>query len=316
MACGLYDRTFALYCGKIRLPGFSLKFVPMHPPELFFQMITNPKFDISELSLSSYVMQKIARYDYVAIPVFPARRFRHSYIFVNLNSGIKKPSDLSGRRVGVYNYEITAAVWVRGFLEHEYGVKPSSMRWITSKEERIEFTKKQDLEINLIKDVDLTRLLIEGRIDALISPILSHELLQSGAVRRLFEDYKRVETEYFLRTNIYPIMHTIVVKEDLLKRHKGLSHMILDIFRSAKKWWYDYLGDPEWQTNQLYFTWPMDVIEENKTMLGQDPFPYDIKRNRNVIETLVQYQYEQGLIDKIPKIEELFDLETIDYVEN
>lgn len=316
MACGLYDRTFALYCGKITLPGFSLEFTPAYPPELFFQMITNPKFDISELSLSSYVMQKMARYDYLAIPVFPARRFRHSFIFVNSNSGIKEPNDLSGRRIGVYNYEITAAVWVRGFLEHDYGVKPSSMKWVTSKEERIKFARKEDLEINLVKDANLTGLLIDGRIDALISPILSRELLQSDVVRRLFEDYKRVESEYFSRTNIYPIMHTVVVREDLLKRHNGLSRKIVDAFRGAKRWWYDYLEDPEWQTNQLYFTWPMKVIEENRSVFGPDPFPYDIEQNRSVIETLLQYQYEQGLIDKIPDIEGLFDSDTIDYAEN
>ncbi|MEM4092560.1 MAG: hypothetical protein QW837_05855 [Conexivisphaerales archaeon] len=310
VGCGLYDRTFALKYRFIKPRALHLKFTEMYPPELFFKMIRHSIFDVAELSLSSYIMAKMDGYEYVAIPVFPVRRFRHSFIFINRNSGVNKAQDLAGKTIGVYNYEITAAVWIRGVLQHEYDVLPTDIKWITTHEERLEFKRQSGLSITLFPGQDLVDMLIRGKIDALITPIIDKRLISSSEVRRLFEDHKRVEEEYFRRTHIFPIMHVIVVRKKLTDKYPWITKSLLDAFRDAKKWWYDYIYNVEWQTNQLFFAWFNDMLEEERQIMGYDPYPYNIIDNRSVITTLIGYMHEQGLIKKAPLLEELFDRET------
>src|SRR5467141_2000885 len=209
LACGRYDRTQPLIDGRVQPDGVDLTFIPLRPGETFWRMLNHGEFDVSEMSLSSYtILRSEGDTRFIAIPVFPSRVFRHSALYVRADSTIERPEDLKGKRVGVGDYQMTAAVWARGMLAHEYGVKPEDIAWVVGKPIR-SIKPPAGIKLESIPaDTTLEEMLERGEIDALVSVMIPKAL--GKTIRRLFRNPREVESAYYKKTGIFPIMHTLV----------------------------------------------------------------------------------------------------------
>lgn len=304
LACGEYDLTRALIDGSVRPAGVELSVLAMPSPERHWRMMRFEEFDIAELSMSHFLVAHATQRAFTAIPVFPHRRFRHSFIFCRADAGIEEPKDLNGTRIALRTFQNTAGVWTRGILADDYGVELGSVRWFTQDEEETPWDPPHWLHVERVAPgANLDRLLVDGELEAAIYP----ETLPSFAhgdprVRRLFEQPKDVEREYFARTGIFPIMHTVVVKNAVLERFPWVAVSMLQAFREAKRRCYERLADPR----QTALAWVQDLVEEQRTVLGPDPWPYDLESNRGALAALIRYSHSQGLIPTAPPVEALF----------
>ena len=313
VACGDYDRTKALQDGSVEPEGIRLNYVPLQAEEIFWRMGGHREFDASEMSLSNHItMLSRGNAPFVAVPVFPSRFFRHSCIFINTDSGIEGPKDFKGKKIGAPEYSITAAVWIRGMLQDDHGVKTHEMEWLvggqeeTGRKERVALKLPPEIRVSPIADdKTLNGMLEAGEIDALISARAPSSFVKrSPKVRRLFPDYKEVEMDYYRRTGIFPIMHVLVIRRDLYERHPWIARSLYKAFCQAK----DRAIQSMHVANTLAATLPwlfaeMDLL---KQLFGADWWPYGIEPNRHVLDTLVRYMGEQGLLDRPVKVEEIF----------
>lgn len=318
-----YDRTRALADGRVSPDGIDLNFMVLPTIEdVFWRTARYQDFDSSEFSFQSYLVSKAsARGDalpLIAIPVFPSRVFRHSAIYVNVEAGIEKPEDLKGKTVGVPEYQMTAATWVRGILQHEYGVHPEDVGvWRTGGLEQPGRIEK--LKLNLPEGVrtepipaskTLNEMLEGGEIDALVTARMPSSFKKgSPRVRRLFEDYAAVEKEYYKKTGIFPIMHTVVIRRDVYEANRWIARNLQKAFDEAKA----LALEQAYEGGVLAYSmpWMIPAIEEQRALFGEDPWPYGIERNLEAIGALAQYSYEQGLSERKVEAEELFAPETL-----
>jgi 4,5-dihydroxyphthalate decarboxylase len=266
------------------------------------------EFDVSEFSSSEFISRH-ARGDcpFVALPVFPARVFRHGYIYYNRESGIRTPKDFEGKRVGVALYTMTAAVWIRGHLAHQFGVDLSTIRWVEGailhpgrhgepsappllKTPRIEHDPQGR---------SLSDLLAAGEIDALMGTNHPHP---HPDVAPMFPDARAVEREFYRQTRIFPIMHLVVMRKDVYQRDPSSAQRLYDGFVAAKKLALARMhkGHP------FMLPWAHDDVHEVDDVFGGDPYPYGIEPNRPTLEALVQYLLEQHFIPRAVPIEDLF----------
>lgn len=311
-ACGDYDRTRPLIDGTVKPEGLEFNWLTLPYHEIWTRMLNYYEFDASELSLSSYLIARTLGKPLIAIPVFPARAFRHSCIFINTNSGIREPRDLMGKRVGLAEFQQTATVWVRGILQHEYGVSLEKIEWFTwADRSRMEIEMPKQYSIRQIpRGKSADQMLINGELDAIICANLFPSLLHGAPnVRRLFENYKEVESAYFKKTGIFPIMHTIAIREELWKESPWIAASLFKAFQKAKELAYERMNDlSPYKISMVWFREPMS---EQREILGDDAWPYGLAKTRHVVETLMGYLYEQGLVRTKPKIEELFAANTL-----
>lgn len=313
VACGDYDRTKALQDGSVQAEGIRLNYLPLQAEEIFWRMGGHQEFDASEMSLSNQItMVSRGNAPFVAIPVFPSRFFRHSCVFINTDSGIQKPQDLKGKKVGAPEYSITAAVWIRGMLQDDYGVKTQDMEWLVGgqeepgRKERITLKLPPEIKVSSIApDKTLNGMLESGEIHALISARAPSSFVKgSPKVRRLFPNYKEVEMDYYKRTKIFPIMHVLVIRRRLYEQHPWVARSLYKAFCEAKERAIKAMHI----SNTLACTlpWLFAEIEQLKQIFGPDWWPYGIEPNHQLLETLIRYMGEQGLTDKAVKVEELF----------
>ncbi len=316
LGCGLYDRTAALALGQVRPSGVDLTYLPMHPEEAFWRMTRHAEFDASEMSMSSYMIRRSRGDDaLVAIPVFPSRMFRQSCVWINADSGIERAEDLKGRKVGVPEYQVTAAVWIRGFLEDDYGVKPSDVRWYQGGVYQPGRVEKLAIDIPGVEitpigpDQTLSAMIADGEIDAMIGP-RAPSTLDGVRVKRLFPDFREVEADYFRRTGIFPIMHAIAIRKTVLERYPWVARSLYDAFLEAKAWTMHELEQPV----ALHATlpWLLAELEATKDVMGEDFWPYGVEPNRKTLEALVRYDFSQGLTARQLAVEELFAESTLD----
>lgn len=317
LACWGYDRTEALQSGVVQPDGIDLNFQRLDVEETFFRMLRNREFDVAELSLSSYCVT-LGRPDpgFVAIPVFPSRFFRHSCIFISAASGIRTPVDLVGRRIGVPEYQMTAPVWIRGILQDEYGVDPSSVTYVTGGEEEPGREEKLKLDLPAKFKVSpigptqtLTRMLADGEIDALYTARAPSTFYSNpDRVRRLFDDFVSVEQQYFQKTGIFPIMHVIAIRRDVYERNRWIAQSLYKAFNDAQRLAYeDLLVSASLKT---MLPWQIAAVEDTIARMGQEWWPYGVEKNRRVLETFTRYHHEQGLSPRQLSLEELFVPET------
>ena len=316
LACGASDRTWPLMLGDVKPSGVELTFLPMYPEEVFWRMTRHAEFDAAEMSMSSYILRR-SRGDesVIAIPVFTSREFRHSCIWVRRDAGISSPQDLRGKRVGAGEYQLTANVWIRGLLADDYGIQPSDVRWSLGglyQPGRIEKLSVNipGVELNQIGPTQtLSQMLADGEIDAVIGPRPPHGF-PGPRVKRLFEDFKAVEQDYFRRTGIFPIMHTIVLRRDVYERDAWIARSLYDAFVDAKKRAMAQLEDPVVLCATL--PWQVAEVEETRELMGDDYWPYGLEPNRKSLETLVRYSCEQGLASRSVEVDSLFASNTLD----
>lgn len=306
-ASGPYDRMQALRSGAVQPDGIELRYLTLQPAEIFWRMLQFREFDISELSMSNYLSSLcLPDPPFIAIPVFPSRVFRHGYIFVNPDKGIRKPEDLKGRRTGVPEYTQTAAVYARGFLKHEHGVEPSDMRWVQGRVDRLNIKLPADVRLEQGRPgVELGDLLEAGEIDALVTgnnPLAFRR--GSPKVVRLLPSYQELERDYFRRTGIYPIMHTVVMRRDVYRRDPWIAKSLFEAFSKSKALAQEALR--ETGAPKLSFAWLGAAIEEETAVFGQDWYPYGVAANTKSLEAIIQFTWEQGLTTRRLTIEELF----------
>lgn len=300
LACGRYDRTQALIDGRVRIEGVDeLVYLALRPGETFWRMLNHEEFDASEMSLSSYtILRSEGDTRFVAVPVFPSRVFRQSALYVRAGSPLHDPSELKGKRIGVGDYQMTAAVWTRGFLRHEYGVRPEDVTWVVGKPIR-SIRQPRGIAMEFLSEAnDLETLLERGEIDALMSVMIPRGL--GRTVRRLIPDSRRIEHEYFRKTGIFPIMHTLVLRRAVYDANPWLAVNLYRAFCQARDIAIAHLYD----TDALTVTspWIIDVVESSRDVA----WDYSIEGSRPTLEALVQYLDEQQLTRRRMKVEELF----------
>ena len=314
-----YDRTRALTEGTVHIDGVDATFhsAPI-VTEIFRSMIADRSFDVSELGFTYFLRTfRDGESPFVAIPVFPNRAFRHSAIFVNKASGIARPEDLNGKTIGeLALYSHDAGLMPKGVLMDEFGFKPETCRWIIGGLDwplkPIDFvphTHPSNVEvIDIEKGKELGAMLEAGEIDALISADVPKCMLEhSPKVERLFPDYKTVERDYYKRTGIFPIMHTVVIRRDLLARNPELAKSVYKGFCDAKKAAEDkYKHGLIFNSAETMFPWFSQFAAEDIAVLGDDWWPYGMSANRKAIDAVLRYHHEQGITDRLFSVEEIF----------
>ncbi len=318
-ACWDYDRIRPLTDGTVQPKGIELNWLNLPVEETFFRMMRFQEFDVAELSLSSYMIAKDRGFPkFTAIPVFVSRFFRHSGIYINANSGIKSPQDLRGKRIGLPEYQLTACLWIRGILQEEYQVSASDVYWLTGGEEtpgrieKIPVNLPPEIKIEPIGEgKTLNQMLENGEIDAMIAPRAPSSFLKgSPNVKRLFENYPEVEMDYYRKTGIFPIMHVVAIKDEILEQNPWVAANLFQAFVEAKHVMYEAYR----QTAALKVTLPWFTAElaRTKALMGEDYWPYGLSRNRTTLEAAVRYSYQQGLITRKLEVEELFMKSTLE----
>jgi len=305
LSCGDYDRTRPLIDGRVPTPGLDLKVIPLPSGERHKRFVKHLEFDVCELQIAQYLGLKSRGVPITAIPVFPHRRFNHSCVMVRMDSDITHPGDLRGRRVGVHGHFNPIALWIRGLLAHEFNLPPSEIHWIADGSEDMPgWSPPSWLKIERAPaGTKMQDLMKAGEIDAqILSDSGSDSTTINKLVRRLWPNYREVEADYYRRTGIFPIRHVLVVKDEVLQRDRTLAKMLVAIFEESKQIAYRYWADHR----RSYLAWFGAEQEEEKELLGADPWPYSIDKNRRALETLLDYAVEQGLTDRRLGIEEIF----------
>jgi 4,5-dihydroxyphthalate decarboxylase len=305
-ACGDYEIMRPLKEGIVRPEGIELTVLTdMAASPRHWRFLRGREFDIAEVSGSGYVAARDRDLPFRAIPVFPHRRFRHGFIFINTSKGISKPMDLIGRKAGTKGYLFTAGLWMRGILEHDYGVPHKSIEWLSELDEDVDFNLPPDLKLTQVPEgKSLEDMLARGEIDALFSPDLI-EPLKAGdeRVSRLFPDYKQEEIAFYRRTGIFPIMHVVGIKQEVVERHPWVAINMYKAFVRAKELAMERMENPR----IVPLAWYRESWEEQERILGKDPWEYGLtERNINNFERLVTYSLEQGLSSRRLSLDELF----------
>ena len=318
MGCWNYDRTRGLMDGHIQPDGIDLNYLNMEVEETFFRMLRNREFDVAEMSLSSYSVSLFRDSPFIAIPIFPSRFFRHSCIYVNADSGIKTPKDLIGKKIGNPEYQMTAPVWIRGVLSDEYGVPVDSVTYYTGGEEEPNRDEKLKLDLPSNMKVQsigptqtLAQMLATGEIDALYTARMPSTFrTQPDKVKRLFENFVPVEQEYFTRTGIFPIMHTVVIRREIYEKNRWVAQSLYKAFAEAQQETYKDLYETAALKTMLPFL--TAHVEETRRVMGDDFWPYGFQKNEKTLETFLRYHFEQGLSKKLLTPKELFAPETLE----
>jgi len=315
-ACGPYDRMEALRYGHIDVEGIDLNFIPIQAPrEIFDRMVGGREFDVSELSLAEYITHTAyGTSPFIAIPVFPSKAFRHSFICVNRKAGIEAPADLAGKRIGTPLYTMTAAIWIRGDLENIYGVDLSGVQWIQGAVERPGTHGKPPAPPQLLKPVNvapntsnksLSDMLADGEIDAILGSRMPDSVrTHPDKVAHLFPNFREEEKRYYRQYGIHPIMHLVVIRKDVYARNPWIAQSLFKAFVAAKDWAVDLMYFSGAQRYML--PWLFDDLRELDEVFGKDPWPYGIDKNRATLETFVTYMQQQGFIAEQVPVDSLF----------
>jgi 4,5-dihydroxyphthalate decarboxylase len=315
-----YDRTAPLRNGQVKPEGFSLNYVVSPPSETFWRMLRFEEFDTSEMSMSSYLISRQNRKKWLAIPVFPFRSLFHSNIFVNKDAGINSPEDLIGRKFGLPEYQVTAALWLRGTLEHEFGVKPSQMKWYVERQRNLShggetgFKAPSGVSINQVSEGNtLVNLLERGELDAIMpSPYPGMRSMLNktdylsfskySKIKPLFDDPLTEGKRYYKKNRFTHINHTVIVKENILSKYQWVPLNLLKAFQESKEIAYSHRD--QLLRSSLMFAY--SYMRKEQEIFGEDLYPYGYEANKKAIETLVEYSIEQELTKKSVDPEELF----------
>jgi 4,5-dihydroxyphthalate decarboxylase len=306
LACGDYEIIRAIKEGAVKVDGVDLTVLTdIDSSTRHWRFLRNREFDVAEVSASSYLLARDAGMEIEGVPVFLHRRFRHEFVFVNTTKGIKSPKDLIGKKVGVKSFQVSAILWMRGILEHEYGVPHKSIHWHSEIDEDVEFTPAPDLQwTRLADDQTLEAMLVSGELDAVIhSDIIEPYEKGDPNVARLFDDYKGEEERYFQKTGIFPIMHVMGIKREIVERYPWIPVNLYKAFDKAKAIGMKRMYNPRIAP----LAWYRHALEEQRKLLGEDPWEYGLSdANRHNLDTLVGYSHEQGMLKRRWPLEELF----------
>ncbi|MGB0577018.1 MAG: ABC transporter substrate-binding protein [Alphaproteobacteria bacterium] len=306
LAMGDYEIVRGLKDGTVKPDGIKLNVLTkMDSTTRHWRFLRNQDFDVAECSCSSYLVARDQGMPFEGIPVFLHRRFRHGFMFINTEKGIKQPKDLIGCKMGVKQFQSSAQLWMRGILEHEYGVPHRSMEWFSELDESIEFDPPEDLKLTrLPDDKSVETMLAEGELDAVLHPDLIKPLVDKDPrVGRLFPNFKEEEVSFFERTRIFPIMHVLGIKREIVEKYPWVPLNLYHAFNEAKAIAMKRMVNPR----IVPLAWYRESWEEQEEIMGDDPWQYGMTEdNENQLEKLVGYSHEQGMIKREIPLDELF----------
>jgi 4,5-dihydroxyphthalate decarboxylase len=319
-----YDRVEALIDGRVQVERCDTRFEVSSIGQMNTHVFSGPKTrEVTEIGLLPFILA-VANdefRDYTLIPIFPLRVFRHKSIFIRTDRGISKPQDLIGRRVATPGYSSTSLTWIRGIMQHEYGVKPDDIEWVVSAKDssakasggasKLENVLPKGISIRTgPKGKDESDLLVAGDVDALFHAA-EPRAYQEGhpKVARLFADSRKTERAYFAKTGIFPIMHAVAMRRDVIQAHSWLPRAVFHAYSQAKQLTYDSIKQSAWYKTSL--PWIAQEAEETRKLMGDNYWSYGIELNRKAIDALLQYSHEQGLAKRKLKIEDLFHPSTL-----
>jgi 4,5-dihydroxyphthalate decarboxylase len=312
LAVSPYDHIRDLTCGEVPVEGVSLTCLNLGIEEIFHRFLKYREWDVSELSFAKYIaMRSAGDHSVVAIPVFPSRVFRHSAIFVRTGSPLRQIPDLTGKRVGIPEWSQTAGVYMRGFLVHQYGVRLEDIDWFQAgtneagREEKVDIQLPEGIRLTRLKDRTLNEMLLAGELDAVMSAHPPQSFKDgSPQVRRMLDDPAAVEEQYFRETGIWPIMHVIAIRREVLDRDPWVAMNLFKAFETAKDRSLARLNEST--ASRFPLPWQSVHSARARELLGDDQFPYGIEPNRTSIEALLEYCHEQRVARRQLTPEEIF----------
>lgn len=311
LSCNEYDRTRFLVDGTVKASGIDLTVVALPSEERHRRFARDLEFDVCELQMGVFLGWMERGAPFTAIPVFPHRKFCHGNVLVNNASGIQKPEDLAGKIIGMRAHFNPVSLWMRGILQEDYGVPVRSLRIRTNQKEQVpgweppEWMNYQRLP----KGQKIEDVLPDGGVDACVLPEISERHTREiPGVRRLWPNFREVEKEYYLRTKIFPIRHVVVVNNSILERHPWVAGSLVEAFTKAKEIGIKHVSD----TRRSFLAWYGAEMEEERELFGEDAWPYNVKDNRVVLETMTRYAQMVGVTERKLEIKELFDVSAMD----
>lgn len=318
LALAHYDRHVPFFDGTVVPDGLNLTALQVGQSNTLRngknrhqRMLQDGEFDACEVSLSSYLMARARGWPFTAVPVFPRRLFSQSQMWVNANAGLEAPMDLVGRKVGLSTFQTTCSVLAKGDLQTDYGVPWRKIRWVCKREETIPFNRDEGVDIQRVPEGRrIGEMLESGALDALIMPHPPVEIVRgSSAIRRLFRDPMAEEARYYRKNGFYPIMHVLVLRDEILKEHPWVARSLMDAFEEARRICeHFYAEDPNWSV----LAWGRHAYEEQRRLLGEDPWKNGFATNRANLERFIGYSFDQGLLPRELTPEELFAESTLD----
>jgi len=307
------DTTTSIARGYVSAQGIDFAVTQTEPPKLFRRQAETADFDVCEMSISTYLMMRSRGEDgFAGLPIFPRRSFRHGFIFINTDTGVLAPGDLAGKRIGLPEYQQTAAMWIRGILRDEYGLDTTAIEWVVGGlHERVgperygdELQARVRLR-RLTETQTLNGLLESGELEAVIGAQRPRSFGRAPSVQRLFPDFRSVEREYYQKTGFFPLMHMIVVRRRLIDEHPWIVRNICDAFEGSKR-------DSDARLRALSdracaLPWLQDDIEEIQRIFGgADYRPYGLAANRAAMEKIVEMSFVDGLSPVRVNVDDLF----------
>jgi 4,5-dihydroxyphthalate decarboxylase len=309
LALDEYDHTRDVVSGRVPVEGVELIPMNLQIEEIFYRSTLYHEWDICELSMGKYCSLRSQGDDaFTAIPVFVSRQFRLSMIYVRDDGKITRPEQLAGKRVGVPEWAQTATIYSRGYLAHSAGVPLESIDWVQAglhqpgRVEKVKLQLPQGLRLRRVADRTLNDMLLAGEIDAVLSARAPRGLGQG--IARLIRDYRPAEEDYYRKTQVYPIMHVVVVRSDVLARHPWVAMNLLKAFEEAKRRSYARLD--EIGVSAVPLAWLADYVGQMKSLFGEDFFPYGVEKNRRTLDAFLQFGHEQGVFHRRLQPEDLF----------
>ena len=313
------DRTRALFDGQVKIDGCDFEIEQQGIGDMNTNVFSGPQtLDVTEIGLHPYMLAYANEgfRDYSLLPIYPIRVFRHKSIFIRTDRGIKGPGDLRGRKVATPGFSSTSLTWLRGIMQHEYGVNPEEIKWfVSSKDSSAEATGSVSKQESMVpkglsvsqgpEGKDESDMLESGDVDALFHAAEPRAYIEGHPkIARLFPDFRKTERAYFKKTRIFPIMHAVAIRNTLVEQNPWLPKAVFNAYSQAKQIMYDQLKKMGWAAISL--PWAAKEIEETHALMGENFWPYGIEPNRKALEAIFQYSYEQGLSSRKLSIEEVF----------
>ena len=324
-----FNRVKAIVNGKVKIKGCSITYNKAGIGDMNSEAFSGAQsYDVTEIGLHPFMLaySNDNFRDYTLLPIFPLRLYRHKSVFIRNDRGINKPEDLKGKTIGTSGYSSTSLVWLRGIFQDEYNIKPSDVSWITSNKDssadvsgkisKQEQVAPEGISIKIgTAGLDESELLVSGEVDVLFHAAEPKAYIEGNPlVERLFPDSKRVEQAYYKKTGIFPIMHAVAIRKELIDQNPWIAKAIFDAYSEAKQMDYKFMRKLGWAYDSL--PWYGQEVEETRKLMGDNFWSYGIDVNRKTLETLFRYSYEQRLSSRELTIEELFHVSSLEFKEN
>ena len=300
-----YDYLQPLREGQVRAEGIDLNLLTVESGIRHERMYHYGEYDACEFSMSSYLVARGRDADWLqAIPFFPRRMWGHKFCFIKAGAGIRKPADLKGGRIGLRSYENTLALVTKGMLMNSYDLPVTDVTWVIVNKETVGFKLPPSIKVEFVEGQrKLEDLLVEGKVDAEVEPDLPRRWLRGeNAIERLFPDFENDERDYYKRTGIFPIMHPVVIKKEILDRDPWVATSLYEALLASRRAYNEFMEQP----HRLSFAWARSYLEEERRFFGKDPFYQGLKENYNDVQNLIKFADQQGMLARKLEVDELF----------